>query len=157
VRRVVDDLRPADLSAASLREAIAGYARVVASGRDVELDLDLPETIAVPEWAARDIYRIAQEAVANAIRHAGPTTIEIRWLRDGRQVIFSVRDNGTGFCLDEAVLGGGVLGMRERAAAIGANLAIVTAPGAGTLVRLAIPGARTQATDKLAAEPKGRG
>jgi len=156
VRRLVDDLRPADLSAASLREAIAGYARVIAGGRGVELKLDLPATIEVPEWATRDVYRIAQEAVANAVRHAGPTTIEIRLLRDGANVILAVRDDGTGFCLDEAVLGGGVLGMRERAAAIGANLAIISAAGAGTLVRLALPCAATPATDALGGDPPGR-
>ncbi len=156
VRRVVDDLRPADLSAASLRDAIAGYAQVIENGHDIACDVDLSAEVEIPSWATRDVYRIAQEAVTNAVRHAQPTTIRIQLVGDGTNAILIVRDDGSGFSLDDAVLGGGLVGMRERSMAIGATLDVITAAGAGTVVRLAMPSTTAQTLGPMAAAT-GRG
>jgi signal transduction histidine kinase len=140
IRRLVEDLRPADVSAAGLHDAIASYARIMTQPHDITLDVQVGDGGAVPEWAARDLYRIAQEAIANAVRHAAPRRMEVRLVEDGTQVVLSVRDDGAGFDPRHAVLGGGIRGMRERAAALGVYLTIHTAPGAGTEVRVAVPG-----------------
>ena len=136
IRAVVDDLRPPALRGGSLEEAIAGHARVLAWAQGIELSLDLPGAETVPEWAARDLYRIAQEATANALRHASAKRIWIRLVREGGDTILEVEDDGVGFDVETSSLGSGVQGMRERAAILGAELDLGRREKGGTRVRL---------------------
>ncbi|MBI4515937.1 MAG: GAF domain-containing sensor histidine kinase [Deltaproteobacteria bacterium] len=138
LRRVVDELRPPDLSSVSLAEAIASHARVLTRGHGIGLELELAE-IEVADWATRDVYRIAQEAIANAVHHANPSRLAVQLARRENSTVLSISDNGAGFDLAAAVLGGGIIGMRERAAALGTDFDIVTAPGQGTSVQLVVP------------------
>jgi two-component system NarL family sensor kinase len=138
IRHVVDDLRPSDLGRVSLAEAIAGHARILSFGRGIELAVDLAGAGDVPDWAMRDLYRIAQEATANAVRHAGARRLAIRLVsRDGATVL-EVEDDGAGFDPAAAAVGSGLAGMRERAAALGADLDIESVAGAGTRVRVTL-------------------
>ncbi len=91
-------------------------------------------------------FRIAQEALANAWRHAHASRAEVLLVYEQERLRLRVQDDGRAFDLAEAeqrrVSGGlGLLGMRERAALVGAELVITTAPGQGTAVevRLALP------------------
>ena len=86
----------------------------------------------------REIWRIAQEAVLNAERHSGATRISVRWRRDGGQSLLEVQDDGRGIDGSSPVRADayGLLGMRERADAIGAQLMVASPPGEGTTVRL---------------------
>ena len=138
LRAVVDDLRPPALTGLSLGEAIAGHARVLAWSRGVELDLDLEASETIPEWAVRDVYRIAQEATANALRHAGAHRIAIRLVTRENDPVLEVADDGVGFAIASTPLGSGLQGMRERAAALGGDLEITSAVGSGTTVRLVL-------------------
>ncbi|HNT89985.1 MAG TPA: ATP-binding protein, partial [Candidatus Hydrogenedentes bacterium] len=89
------------------------------------------------------LYRIAQEAVMNVIRHAGATQASIVLMRHDHEVSLIVEDDGKGFDLraiqrhKDAALG--LIGMEERAALVGGNFAVVSKPGAGTTVRVRIP------------------
>jgi signal transduction histidine kinase len=136
IRGVVDDLRPPALSGTSLADAISGHARVLAWAQGVELASDFSGTELVPDWAVRDLYRIAQEAVGNALRHAGASRLVLRIVPSGGDVLLEVADDGVGFDPATAVLGGGVLGMRERAAVLGGDLEIDRGPLGGARVRL---------------------
>jgi signal transduction histidine kinase len=144
LRRVVDDLRPGDLSTVSLSAAIADHARILTYGKPMTLALDLAEGNLVAEWAKRDVYRVAQEAIANAVRHAAPARIAVRLSRHDGRTVLEVDDDGAGFDSGATHLGGGITGMRERAAALGADLQITSAPGHGTRVRLEIPTVATR-------------
>jgi PAS domain S-box-containing protein len=144
LRRLVDDIRPPDLSRASLNEAIAAHARLLTHAKGIALDLDVPPGVGVPEWATRDAYRIAQEAIANAIRHGSPSRLSVRLYREERSTVLEIDDDGVGFDLRTATLGGGVRGIQERAAALGADLEITTSPGEGTILRLVIPAEQTK-------------
>ncbi|MBI3786570.1 MAG: hypothetical protein HY270_24535 [Deltaproteobacteria bacterium] len=93
----------------------------------------------VPEWARRDVYRIAQEAITNAVRHGAPTRIDLCLQPSDGGTRFEVADNGVGFSLNTVTLGTGIRGMRERAAAIGAELRLETTVGKGTCVLLILP------------------
>jgi two-component system sensor histidine kinase UhpB len=135
LRGVVDDLRPPALSAVSLEEAIAGHARLATFARGIELSLDLTAAATVPEWAARDLYRIAQEATANALRHANGKRLWIRLVLADADTILEVEDDGVGFDVATAPLGSGVQGMRERAAVLGGDLEIGPGAFGGTRVR----------------------
>ena len=110
--------------------------------------VDIPETSTVRDDAQMPCYRIVQEALTNAIRHAGARTIVVRATRVEAGVLLVVRDDGVGFDVDVAQRQGlagerlGLVGMRERAEGIGADLNIVSARGMGTEIRLVVPDER---------------
>jgi two-component system, NarL family, sensor kinase len=89
------------------------------------------------------VYRTAQEALQNVAKHAAARSVRVRLYRQAGQAVLEVIDDGTGF--DAAAparpgpTGFGLSGMRERAELLGGRLDLVTAPGSGTTVRLAIP------------------
>jgi len=85
------------------------------------------------------VYRVAQEALHNALRHSGARQIEISLHRTARRVVLEVTDDGRGFSPDAPASGLGLASMRERAAAAGATLSIDSAPGSGTRVALTLP------------------
>lgn len=135
IRSVVDDLRPPALSGASLADAVAGHARVLAFAQSVDLTLDLSGATLVPDWAVRDLYRIAQEAIGNALRHAGARRVAVRIVPADGDVLLEVEDDGVGFDPAKVTLGSGVHGMRERAAVLGGDLEIDRASLGGTRIR----------------------
>jgi len=141
LRGVVDELVAPDLHQASLAAAIAAYAHVMGQGRSVSFDLDLSPTAEVVDWASRDVYRIAQEAIANAVRHGAPTRLAVRLSTQSSRTVLEVQDDGAGFDPRTVGLGTGIRGMHERAAAIGGSLDITTTPGGGTRIRLVVPAA----------------
>jgi signal transduction histidine kinase len=89
------------------------------------------------------LLRIAQEAVANVVKHAGASTVSINLHTEGRQLNLRVKDNGRGFepAGAFAALGGhfGLLGMRERAERLGGELLLQSHPGEGTEVEVRVP------------------
>jgi signal transduction histidine kinase len=100
----------------------------------------LTVSCAGPAWAGLDdnerhcVYRIAQEALSNAVKHSAATNVSVRlWLRDGRTTL-EVKDDGIGLAVDWEP-GMGMRGMRDRAARVGAQIAFVRRRGGGTVVR----------------------
>lgn len=138
IRGVVDDLRPPALTGASLGDAIAGHARVLAFAQGVTLSSDFSGAALVPEWAVRDLYRLAQEAVGNALRHSGAKRLAVRVVALGGDVLVEVEDDGAGFDPATVTLGSGVHGMRERAAVLGGDLEIGRGDLGGTRVRFVL-------------------
>ncbi len=97
----------------------------------------------LPEAVEQEVWRIAQEAVINAERHADASEITVAWGADGDDHLLLVADDGKG--VHGAPLrrdAYGLMGMRERAAIIGATLLVKSAPGKGTAVRLRVRGSR---------------
>lgn len=134
IRHVVDDLRPPALDdlglAPALRQLLSAFGPAVHVTAGA-----LPELPAATEVAA---YRIAAEAVNNAMRHAACSTctVELR-LRDGELEV-KVRDDGSGIA-DGTVPGVGLRSMSERASEVGGRLSISSGEGAGTTVRASLP------------------
>jgi signal transduction histidine kinase len=90
----------------------------------------------------REVARIAQEALANALQHAQASHcwVELQYASDA--LVLTVRDNGKGFRAEEAERKDGhfgLIGMRERALSIGGTLDVASEPGAGTTVKLRVP------------------
>lgn len=149
-RDVARRIRPARMQEIGLANAIRELA--AHAGRPVEVAFDpkLAAPSLLPVQDELQVYRIVQEAVANAVRHASAKTIVIglRAVR-GRRLQVDVVDDGAGF--DPARTGGnglGLPGMRERAAAIGGTLSLESQPGLGTRIRLLLPMApQPQAAD----------
>jgi two-component system sensor histidine kinase UhpB len=138
VHRIGRDLRPEALDDLGLVNALIALCSRVdrQSGIRVNRDLDwhLPALSAEVELV---VYRVAQEALANALRHANPTEVTVSLRHDGPKVVLAVSDDGTG--LPEAMEGRGLGGMRERAMLIDAQLEIRSDPASGTEVVLSMP------------------
>jgi signal transduction histidine kinase len=139
-RYVAFQLRPARITetglAAALNELTASSGLPVVA----RIDQDLVGRRLFEAGADIELYRIAQEALTNAARHASATQVELTLLRDGGFVVMEIVDNGIGF--DAKGPRGqrlGLSGMQERAASAGADLTIVSSHGRGTRVRVVTP------------------
>ena len=88
----------------------------------------------------REVWRVAREAVMNAERHARASHVSILWLCNGDGALLEVADDGVGLPAGKTsgTSGYGLVGMRERADSIGAQLEITSGPGKGTLVRMRV-------------------
>lgn len=109
---------------------------------DVDVQVDMPASMpAVERPVAEVVYRIAQEALTNAMRHADARTVVVALRQDGDATVLEVTDDGCGFdpAGPAATCGLGLLGMRERAHRIGALLRLHSSPGKGTQVCLSAP------------------
>jgi signal transduction histidine kinase len=109
------------------------------AGMDVELEVDANGGGPVPEVVAAAGYRIVQEALTNVARHAGPRArARVKLTRHDGVVEVEVRDDGPG-APGVVAAGGGLTGMRERAAAVGGRLEAGGAPGGGFRVWASLP------------------
>ena len=92
------------------------------------------------------ILRMIQQAVHNAVQHAGPAALHVQIDRSASGLVVQVRDDGRGFDPTAPVAAGhfGLSGLRQRALAVGGQLHILSQPGAGTTVRLEVPLAPAQ-------------
>ena len=134
-------LRPTALDDLGLVAATAGQVEQLAHG-EIEAGFAAEGDFSdLGDDAQLVVYRVAQEALANATRHSGAGEVEARLRRreDGG-VELTVADDGRGFAFDEAEGGLGIAGMRERALLVGGELTIESRPGRGTTVRLVVPG-----------------
>jgi signal transduction histidine kinase len=145
-RRSIATLRPESLTSAGILSALSSCAHRMVEGSVVEIEsTSTGDPCEIPLRVKDTFFRIGQEAIANAVRHAKPTRLSLR-LEYGRSlVIMEIKDNGIGFTTDPEHVGFGILGMRKRAENIAANLDIASTPGYGTkiIVRAAIPSRRT--------------
>ncbi|MGH2558087.1 MAG: sensor histidine kinase, partial [Thermomicrobiales bacterium] len=135
---VVFALRPPDLDDLGVVAAIERYVgQIVRNGLPCHLDVVGEERRLSPE-ARLAIYRIVQEALHNSLRHADADEAVVRMEWTDNLLRVTIRDNGSGFDLEQAArpTALGLLSMRERAAAIGASLEIASRPGGGTAVMI---------------------
>lgn len=139
VRGISRRLRPEVLDDLGLVNAlIALTSRVTQeSGLSVQRSFDGPIPDLPPDTELV-VYRIAQEALTNAIRHADANRATVDLRRDDGHVVLTVSDNGTGFSA-EAPGDGGIAGMHERARLVDGSLSIESAPGSGTTIRFSVP------------------
>jgi two-component system sensor histidine kinase UhpB len=93
----------------------------------------------LPQEVELVIYRVAQEALTNAARHADARHIEVELGHQDGRVVLEVSDDGRGFAFADEAKGLGLSGMRERALLVDATLEIDSRPGKGTTVRLEVP------------------
>ena len=143
LRAVVFELRPASLEQEGLASALRKHVDVLqrVTGRAIELRVGAPP--ALEATAAGQVFRIAQEALQNALRHArGAERIEVRLEGRGSRLALTVADDGAGFDTGAADVRGrrlGLTSMEERAAELGGRLAIESSRAAGTTVSLEVP------------------
>jgi signal transduction histidine kinase len=140
-RRALDALRARPLDDVGLRLALCDMIEAAAELASLQLDLALPDELPVLDPATEHaIYRIAQEAVTNVAHHAEAQRLSVTISATGAHFVMRIQDNGRGFDRQDSQRPGhfGLPGMAERAALIGGQLTITSAPGAGTLVELRV-------------------
>jgi len=146
LRAVIDGLAPPDLAAAGLAESLRRYAALAGRAHGIPVTVSAACVEGLSPACEAALYRVAQEALHNALRHAAASGVRLTLSRVARQVVLEVADDGRGFESGNAGTGraasSGGLGldsMRERAAAAGGTLTI-RSDANGTVVRMTVPG-----------------
>jgi two-component system NarL family sensor kinase len=140
-RRSVLDLRAAPLEGYSLSEALNNLAEPYRREQRIHIIVSATgKHLPIPARIEVGLYRIAQEALANALHHARPSTVNIRLKLARDFVELVVEDDGGGFALESIPEGRfGLVGMNERSRLLGGDLVIQSALGNGTRITARIP------------------
>jgi PAS domain S-box-containing protein len=147
VHRLAMDLRPTALDDLGLEAALANYAESWSERSGVAVDFQSfgPDAARLPSAAETALYRVAQEALTNVLKHAAARRASLLLQRSAGQAVVVIEDDGAGFdpesvaapAADEGRLG--LRGMRERVALIGGTLTVESVPGRGTTVIARVP------------------
>lgn len=137
MRLLVYELRPLALERTGLVGALQQRLEAVEGRAGVAARLRVKGEVDLSAAAEEGLYRIAQEALNNALKHAHAQTVEVQVAATDAHLHLIIADDGQGFD-PQAERGGGMglVSMRERAAGLGATLEIASTPGTGTQVRL---------------------
>ena len=141
VRRIAADLRPAILDDLGIAAALEQQLRRLRESTGIRTTLTVPEEPEIDMLTGATFYRIAQEALANVVRHAEATAVEISLVLEEGAAVLTIRDNGRGMPREKADDPNslGLLGIRERAELLGGSVAIDSLPGEGTTVVATLP------------------
>lgn len=139
-RAAITGLRPFVLDDLGLGPGLESLGRSLAA---VEVEVEV-EPVELPGHVEVALYRIAQEALQNVVKHADATTVRLRLAAADDGVHLVITDDGCGFDLDEEAGAEerhsyGLVGIRERAELIGATLTLISRPGTGTTVEVVLP------------------
>ncbi|MFN8443546.1 MAG: sensor histidine kinase [Caldilineaceae bacterium] len=139
-RRALQSLRASPLDDLGLKLALETVAHSVAKRSGMKLQLHLDDVGELAEQSEQNIYRVAQEAMTNALLHAQAKALSVSLQRTNGNVLLTVSDDGRGFDLTNLTLVDryGLRGMKERAELIGGQLEIESGVGKGTIVTLSV-------------------
>lgn len=139
LNRLINDLRPAALERLGLAGALQALAEETAArgGIDVEARVELAGEPGGDE--ERIVYRLVQEALTNALKHAEAKRVEISVEGGGDEIRIGIRDDGRGFDPALATGGRGLTGMRERTQLFGGTIEVSSEPGKGTEIAATVP------------------
>lgn len=136
LRRVVVGLSPFDTTATSFGTALSDLANKVARASGIQCDADVDLQLNIEQPRATELYRIAQEALTNAVKHSGASKIQLTWRGTLNRAELIVEDNGRGYAEDaQSDHGIGFKTMALRARMVGAHLIIVPSTAGGLKVR----------------------
>ena len=144
LHRLAMGLRPASLDYLGLVVALEQL--VKENDRRYDMDVhfkavNFPPEVRLPDTVEISVYRVVQEALTNAARHANARNIDVILEYRAEKIVLLVEDNGIGFNLSQVPQTGhlGLIGMQERAQMIGATLHIESEPGCGTIIVMEVP------------------
>lgn len=141
MRSLIFELRPAALQEKGLAMALANHINLFRRRQGLDVSLTLEEDDRLPPEVEFCLYRVAQESLNNVAKHANARQVSVHFAIHNRQALLQVADDGLGF--DPTAQAGaqsfGMLGMRERLAAMGGELLVESAPGQGTRIEARIP------------------
>lgn len=149
-RQAIGDLRNSDAVAQELGPAIRREVERFSAATGIPCALEVSLSAKVPQRAVEHAVRIVSEALSNVALHAEADQVWVSAVQGEDQVLITVRDDGVGFDAARQASGAGhygLVGMRERARLAGGTLAIASAPGHGTTVRLSLPATAAEVSD----------
>ena len=144
-RRSISALRSETVEKLGLLQALDECAARIANGGPIEVrvrNVGGGDPSSIPPRIADALYRIGQEAIANAVRHADASKMDISLLHESTAWQLLIEDDGRGFPLGQDSASFGIRGMGKRAESIGAALDIRSSPGKGTSVQVRVPRAK---------------
>ncbi|HEY3766651.1 MAG TPA: GAF domain-containing sensor histidine kinase [Gaiellales bacterium] len=142
MRSLVFQLRPADLEADGLVATLRKHVEVLGRVHPTRVEMHVHGDALPAASAQRELYRIAQEALQNALKHSGAGTIRLDLELGPQAAVLTVTDDGAGFDPADPIVRSQHLGltvMDERARAVHGRLELRSRPGAGTTVRVEVP------------------
>lgn len=158
VRDISGRLRPSLLDDLGLEAALEWELKRLGekAGLDSTLEVEVDGEIPGGD-ISEGLFRIAQEALTNVVRHSGAGKVAVRLFREGGDLVMTVEDDGRGAAPEDLRRADalGVLGMQERAYALGGSLEIVGRKGEGTTLKVRVPTRRPRENGGLEAEDKG--
>jgi signal transduction histidine kinase/DNA-binding NarL/FixJ family response regulator len=156
LRRSLLSLRPAELEKRSLADAMTSVLEQLEEEHGIKTSLELVGAVGALQFEVEaNVFRIFQEAVANARKHAAASAVGVT-LRAGEGLVLSIEDNGMGFVPSGRTDGFGLQAMRERAEEIGGRLIVSSTAGRGTSVNLSVPSLGAQEAPRPAASSPSR-
>jgi len=154
IRDTLSDLRTDVSDEKGLQDTITDFAGRLTDRSGVSFTVEIDTADRLPIMQERELWRIAQEAMVNVERHAEASEATVRWHSNEEGSVLEIADNGRGFTIGESgrVDSYGLIGMRERAASVGASMEVSAVEGGGTSIRCTIlPEAHPQNVRKRAA------
>lgn len=142
VRTLSHSVHPRVLDDLGLVAALEHLGRRTREQSHLAVWVSSDEQVATPAPVASVLYRVAQGAVGNAVRHAQATELHVRVRVEGKKATMEISDNGVGFDVDAAERGRNGMGlfiMRERLGLVNGELEVTSTPGRGTSVRATVP------------------
>ncbi len=141
MRLLIFELRPSVVEMQGLVPALRARLEAVEERAGIQVEMDLDENLDLSDRIQDGLYRIAQEALNNALKHAKANLISLKLSGTLSKVTLEIMDDGRGFNPDQAVEGGGLGldGIIERAELLKGELTIDSWPGKGTKIRIEVP------------------
>ena len=141
VRRILAALRPPLLDECGLKDAIEFQVQEVSKRLGIRCEVDVEAVTGLPDSFSIAVFRIFQEILTNAAKHAKASRIKVSMRLVDGQVVMSVEDNGCGITKEKLLQAGrfGLMGIQERAVFMGGEVEIRGSPRSGTMVTLRVP------------------
>jgi signal transduction histidine kinase len=142
VRTLVFELRPASLERDGFVSAVRSVADLAGRVHGVEATVTDEGFVDLDPPVEDQLYRVVQEAITNAVRHANARSMSVRLADEGGRAVIEIGDDGVGFDPQARSIGArrlGLTSMRERTEALGGRLTISSVAGEGTTVRAEVP------------------
>jgi signal transduction histidine kinase len=142
MRSMIFELRPPELASDGLVPALRKHVEILRRVHRVPIGLTATGERRIRPRTEREVFRIAQEALGNAVRHARPTAVDVSVEMTAGRLVVTVRDDGVGFDPSSSGLRArhlGLTSMEERASALGGTLAVESVPGEGSTIRAEVP------------------
>jgi len=142
LRTLIHELRPLELERDGLCGALRKHVEMLRRLHRVEIELEVDDDAGSGGRRDEEVFRVAQEALQNAVRHGVPARLGVRLGHHDGRLVLEVSDDGVGFDPADPELRArrlGLTSMEERAQRLGGALEIRSAPGAGTTIRLEAP------------------
>jgi signal transduction histidine kinase len=140
MRALIFELRPESLEREGLVAAFTKQAAALQARHEVAVSTELCDEPDLPLRTKQELYRIAQEAMHNTVKHARANKVALRLHQTGEELVLEVQDDGAGFDPSASFPGHlGLHSMRERVANLGGTFQIQSTVGAGTRVCASIP------------------